>query len=57
MMYCLLVIYVYIYIMNEWNGCFYLLTVVCISSLIKFIKQDDKYIYKFKWKKCQERRE
>ena len=30
--------------------------VVCISSLIKFIKQDDKYIYKFKWKKCQERR-
>ena len=31
--------------------------VVCISSLIKFIKQDDKYIYKFKCKKCQERRE
>ena len=30
--------------------------VVCISSLIKFIKQDDKYIYKFKCKKCQERR-
>ena len=31
--------------------------VVCILSLIMLFKQDDKYIYKFKCKKCQERRE
>ena len=35
----------------------FIYSLVCISSLIKFIKQDDKYIYKFKCKKCQERRE
>ena len=29
--------------------------VVCIPSLIMLFKQDDKYIYKFKCKKCQER--
>ena len=33
----------------------FIYSLVCISSLIKFIKQDDKYIYKFKCKKCQER--
>ena len=49
--------YVYICVMNGWNGCFYLFIVVCISSLIMLFKQDDKYIYKFKCKKCQERRE
>ena len=30
--------------------------IVCIPSLIMLFKQDDKYIYKFKCKKCQERR-
>ena len=48
--------YVYVCVMNGWNGCFYLFIVVCISSLIMLFKQDDKYIYKYKWKKCQERR-
>ena len=56
MVYCLcgnMCIYIYVY--NEWMEWMFLFTLLYVYCCIKFIKQADINIYKFKCKKCQEK--